>query len=360
MFEAQMLVLESFPRAHRAGYQHVNQSGCLKGTRKSVLDEIERWTEDFGKSPLFWLNGLAGTGKTTIAKTIAERLFADNRLGASFFCSRGAEDRNDLQLIFPTLAFQLARRYPEFRSSLIPLLQSNLDVVHESLLDQMEKFLVEPLRSVEISTVIVIDALDECKDNSLESTILLALAQLVSDIPGVKFFVTSRPETHIMAGFRGPPLEGLTNVFVLHDVEPHTTNNDIRRFFKHELSKLAQRRGGIEGWPTGEQLDSLCQRAAGSFLHAVATVEFLDHKSCDPSDQLNLIAESPESTIHKGKTKSDLGQHVVQPHSYKATESLGSNPPFEISPDDLNHFKDTKVAEASVVGMLLLSSSFNT
>ena len=130
----------------------------------------------------------------------------------------------------------------------------------------MEKFLVEPLRSADISTVIVIDALDECKDDDPESAILLVLGQFVSDIPGVKFFVTSRPEVHIMAGFRGLLLEGLTDVFILHGVEPHTINNDIRRFFKHELSKLAQRRSGIEGWPTGEQLDSLCQRAAGFFV----------------------------------------------------------------------------------------------
>ena len=298
-----MLVLNGCRRAHGAGYRHGNRNGCLKGTRESVLNEIECWAEDFEKSPIFWLNGLAGTGKSTIAQTVAERLFAENCLGASFFCSRGVEDRSNLQLIFPTLAFQLAQQYPEFRSLLVPLLRSNPDIVHESLVDQMEKFLVEPLRSADISTVIVIDALDECKDDDPESAILLVLGQFVSDIPGVKFFVTSRPEVHIMAGFRGLSLEGLTDVFILHGVEPHTINNDIRRFFKHELSKLAQRRSGIEGWPTGEQLDSLCQRAAGFFVYAVATVNFLDHKFQDPLDRLDVITKSPESTTHEGKAK---------------------------------------------------------
>ena len=298
-----MSVLNSCRRAHGAGYRHGNRNGCLKGTRESVLDEIECWTEDFEKSPVFWLNGLAGTGKSTIAQTITERLFANNRLGASFFCSRSVEDRSDLQLIFPTLAFQLAQQYPKFRSSLIPLLRSDPDIVHESLLDQLEKFLVKPLRSSDISTVIVIDALDECKDDDPESAILLVLGQFVSDIPGVKFFVTSRPEVHIMAGFRGPLLEGLTDVFILHDVEPHTINNDIRRFFNHELSKLAERRGGIEGWPTGEQLDSLCRRAAGFFVYAVATVSFLNHKLHSPSDRLDVIMKSPENTAHEGKAK---------------------------------------------------------
>ena len=298
-----MLVLNGCRRAHGAEYRHGNRNGCLKGTRESVLDEIEQWTEDFEKSPIFWLNGLAGTGKSTVAQTIAERLFADNRLGASFFCSRGVEDRSNLQLIFPTLAFQLAQQYPEFRSSLIPLLRANPDVVHESLLDQMKKFLVEPLRSADISTVIVIDALDECKDDDAESAILLVLGQLVSDIPGVKFFVTSRPEVHIMAGFRGRLLEGLTDVFILHDVDSHIVSNDIRLFFKHELSRLAQRRGGVEGWPTSGQLDSLCRRAAGFFVYAVATVNFLDHRFQDPSDRLDMIIKSPESTTPESKAK---------------------------------------------------------
>jgi hypothetical protein len=296
-------VLNGCRRTRGAEHRHESRSGCLEGTRESVLDEIEKWTKDFDKSPVFWLNGLAGTGKSTIAQTIAGRVFADGRLGASFFCSRGIEDRSNLQLIFPTLAFQLAQKYPTFRSSLIPLLQSNPDVVHESLQDQMQKFLVEPLRSADISTVIVIDALDECRDEDPESAILLVLGQSVRDIPRVKFFITSRPETHITTGFRGPLLREFTDVFILHEVERHTVDNDIRHFLKHKLSELSRRHDGIDGWPTDKDLDSLCRRAAGLFVYAVATVNFLDHHLQHPSDQLSTIMESPESTSFEGETE---------------------------------------------------------
>ena len=301
--KADTSVLNGFDRARGAGYRHSNRKGCLKGTRENVLDEIERWTEDFEMSPIFWLNGLAGTGKSTIAQTIAERMFANGCLGASFFCSRGFEDRSDLKLIFPTLAFQLAQRYPDFRASLIPLLQSDPDIVHESLQDQMQNLLVEPLRSANISTVIVIDALDECKDEGQESAILLELGKSVSKIPRIKFFVTSRPEKYIVSGFRGPLLGAPTKMFILHHVEPRTIDSDIRHFFKYELSKLSQRCGSTEGWPTGEQLDSLCRRAAGFFVYAVATINFLDHKFKRPSDRLDVLMKSPESTSHEGKAK---------------------------------------------------------
>jgi hypothetical protein len=109
-----MLILNNFCCANGAEFQHGEQKGCLKGTRGAILSCIELWARDPNKSPVCWLNGLAGTGKSTIAKTIAERLFVDGQLGASFFCSRDFEDRRNIQLIFPTLATQLACNYPEF------------------------------------------------------------------------------------------------------------------------------------------------------------------------------------------------------------------------------------------------------
>jgi hypothetical protein len=274
----------------------------LKGTRESVLKEIERWAGALDTSPVFWLNGLAGTGKSAIAQTVAEQFFADGSLGASFFCSRGVEDRSNLHLIFPTLAFQLAQKYPAFRSSLIPLLRSNADIVHESLLSQMQRLIVEPLLSAKVPTVIVIDALDECRNKDPESAILLVLGRLVSKIPDAKFFITSRPERHIMSGFRGPLLKNATDVFILHQVDRSIVGNDIRRFFNYELSKLACRPGVDKGWPTDEEVDSLCRRAAGFFVYAVATVRFLSHDFELPSDQLNVIMESPEITVHEGQT----------------------------------------------------------
>ena len=299
---ADLSVLNGCRRASGAGYQHGDRKNCLRGTRETVLNEIELWTKDFNKSPVFWLNGLAGTGKTTIAQTVSERAFADGLLGASFFCSRDFGDRSDLRFISPTLAFQLAHKYPTFRSILIPLLQSNPDVVHESLYSQMEKLIVEPLRSVGVSTVVVIDALDECKDDEPSSAILSLLGRFVKQIPRVKFFITGRPEPRIKTGFRLPLLVESTDVFVLHDVHPALVNDDIRLFLKHELSELAQRRR-LEGWPSDEHVDLLCRRAAGFFVYAVATIKFLDNRAQLPKRRLEVIIGIPECTDHEGKTR---------------------------------------------------------
>jgi len=323
------MALNSCRRARGAAYQHGSRPGCLRGTRETVLDEIESWTKDFNGTPIFWLNGLAGTGKSTIAQTTAERLFAEGLLGASFFCSRDFQDRNDLRFIFPTLAFQLAHKYPTFRAHLVSLLQSNPDVVEESLYNQMERLIVEPLQSPDISTVIVIDALDECKDSEPSSAILSVLGRLVEQIPGVKFFVTGRPEPRIKTGFRLPLLVDATDVFILHEVHPSLINNDISLFLKHELSELAQQHL-LDGWPTDEGIDLLCQRAAGLFVYAVATIKYLGEKFCLPDKQLKTIANFPDSTGYEGKTSLDslylwiLGEafHVDNPVIYSKVQSI--------------------------------------
>ena len=80
-------------RTADAGYLYGNRQGCLKGTRKEILWEIECWLMGEWNQHVFWLNGLAGTGKSTIAQTFAEMSCADGKLGASFFCSRDFEDR---------------------------------------------------------------------------------------------------------------------------------------------------------------------------------------------------------------------------------------------------------------------------
>ena len=296
-------MLNNFRSAKAAEHRHSGRGGCLEGTRRTVLDEIEQWANDFEKPSVYWLNGLAGTGKSAIAQTIAERMSEDGKLGASFFCSRDFEERSDLQLIFPTLAVQLARKYTRFRSIFVPLVQSDPGIAYESPYHQMDKLIVRPLKEAAISTVIVIDALDECKDDGSDSAILSVLGRFVSEIPNVKFFLTGRPDPRIREGFRLPLLVEATKVFVLHDVKSSLVDGDIRLFLERSLLKIANRRGGLGGWPVAEQLDVVCERAGGLFVHAVATVKFIDKHNSSPRKRLDLLLRSPDDGAHEGKTK---------------------------------------------------------
>jgi len=301
-----MVILYDFLRTHAAGYRHGSRNGCLTGTREGVLNEIHSWAGDFTKPPILWLNGLAGTGKSAIVQTVVERCDARRQLGSSFFCSRDTSDRGNPCLIFPILAIQLAKEHPQVRSFLVSLLQSNPDIVYESPSDQVEKLIVKPLKVADVPTLVVIDALDQCgTGHEPQSNILSALGQWIKEIPKVKFLVTSRPETHILASFHSPLLSGQADVLDLHNLA-RLADNDIRLFFKHELSGFAAR-SGMDNWPTATQLDLLCTRAAGLFVYAVATIRFLGNNDALPGEQYAIIAHSPDDTIHEGTVEGAHG-----------------------------------------------------
>ena len=274
-----------------------------------VLLQLECWLKDEQDHRVFWLNGLAGTGKSTITQTFAEVCFADGVLGASFFCSRDFEDRSNLQAIFPTLAFQLAYRYSLFREQLLRVLRANPSVGRESLCSQMEKVIVGPLSTTHIQTLIIIDALDECKDEEPASAILSVLSRYVHKIPQVKFFITGRPEPRIRSGFRLKSLRPITEVLRLHDVERSLVDNDIKLFLRTGLIDIAENRSDCdlkEDWPSLGEVNILCEKAAGLFIYASTAVKFIASKYHTPAKRLTLITSLPQSTTHEGKSGIDL------------------------------------------------------
>jgi len=292
-----------------AGYRSGNRQGCLRGTRTDVLLQLERWLGDEQDHRVFWLNGLAGTGKSTIAQTFAEIGFADGKLGASFFCSRDFEDRSNLQAIFPTLAFQLAYRYLLFRERLIQVLKANPDVGRESLCSQMERIIVDPLKVARIRTLIIIDALDECEDEEPASAILSVLSRYVDEIPTVKFFITGRPEPRIRSGFRLESLRPITEVLRLHDVERSLVDSDIKLFFRIRLTDIAKTRsdcGFVQGWPTTSDITLLCEKAAGFFIYASTVIKLVASRNHTPTEQLDRIISLPQSTTREGQSGIDL------------------------------------------------------
>ena len=311
-------------RVAGAGLRSGNRQGCLRGTRKDVLRQIESWLADERDQGVFWLNGLAGTGKSTIAQTIAETSFSDGRLGASFFCSRDFEDRSNIQNIFPTLAFQLAYRYPQFRKELLPVLRGNPDIGRDSLCSQLEALIVDPFTTTQIPTLIIIDALDECKDEEPASAILSVLARYIDRIPRVKFFITGRPELRIRSGFRLELLRPITEVLRLHDVERSSVDSDIKLLFETRLGEIAKNRSDCdltESWPSSYDISILCQKAAGLFIYASTVIKFVASPYHLPSERLTLVITLPHSTAHEGKSGIDVLYTQVLEQAFRDLDS---------------------------------------
>jgi pantothenate kinase-related protein Tda10 len=105
----------NLPRADNAAFnsrlwEHERQ--CLPETRVDLLQQITAWCGDSSGKCVYWLSGMAGTGKSTIARTIAHNLANQQRLGASFFFSRGQGDLSHAAKLFTSIAIQLAYAIP--------------------------------------------------------------------------------------------------------------------------------------------------------------------------------------------------------------------------------------------------------
>ena len=103
-----------------------NPTGRMKGTRVKILADLKAWAEDDLSSKVYWLVGMAGTGKSTILHTLCEIVDRKNMLGASFFCSRGSENACNACLIVPTIAYSLASTSPCIKSELVKAIKYSM------------------------------------------------------------------------------------------------------------------------------------------------------------------------------------------------------------------------------------------
>src|SRR6478735_2455317 len=102
--------LNQLPLAHGASFDskaEEHNSRCLPDTRQELLEDIDSWIDDPKSKTIFWLNGKAGTGKSTISRTVAWSRSKQGDLGASFFFKRGEVDRGNLAKFVPTVARRL-------------------------------------------------------------------------------------------------------------------------------------------------------------------------------------------------------------------------------------------------------------
>ncbi|KAL2363855.1 hypothetical protein RJZ56_003220 [Blastomyces dermatitidis] len=204
-------VLSHLPSAEGASFDsHANEGDpkCHPDTRTDILQQIFNWATDQQSQAIFWLNGMAGTGKSTISRTVAQTLSGMGFLGASFFFRRGEGDRGHAAKFFTTIIAQMVSKLPVLLEHVKKAIEADPDLVKKALTEQFEKFILEPL--LELTgrfpkaphLVIVIDALDECEREQDIKAILhhLARTKTIQSI-NLRIFVTSRPELPIRLGF---------------------------------------------------------------------------------------------------------------------------------------------------------------
>ncbi|KAL5631867.1 hypothetical protein ACGC1H_000041 [Rhizoctonia solani] len=263
----------------------VHRRECAANTREQVLRDLNVWKDSQDGEQVCWINGMAGTGKTTIANTLCSTLDHGHELGASFFCTRSMPTCRDVKLILPTIAHQLARFSSPFRSALLQVLDQDPEVHSKTPRVQFKRMILGPLQQVmhtlPTRTVVVIDALDECNDGNGVEQILEMLLEHAPQLP-IKFLVSSRPEPHIRERIRQSALK---TQLVLHELDQKMVKADIETYLRVELESISTPL-------TKDQLAALVERAGTLFIYAATVIRYI--RGGDTLERLTAVLKVPD------------------------------------------------------------------
>jgi NACHT domain len=310
-------LLKLLPYAAQAAFNSADKQHdplCLQDTRVDVLNQIRAWADVGDERCIFWLNGMAGTGKSTIARTIAQEYYDRNRLGASFFFSRSVEDRSHAGMFFTTIAVQLAHILSALKQHICTAVDEHNDITKRRQRDQWEHLILQPLsklmaNSCQSPLILVIDALDECDgDNDIKGILqLFAQAKSLGPIQ-LRIFITSRPEIPIRLGFRDMP-GILHRDLVLNNVPREIIDDDISIYFRHELRDIEL---------SARVITRLTEKACGLFIWAATACRFIKNGKLVASERLSLILEG-------GKSERNPEKELDQIYAKILSDSVGGD-----------------------------------
>jgi len=218
------------------------------------------------------LSDLAGTGKSSIAHSVAKRCYDAGLLASSFFFDRDVSERNGPQNLFTSIARDLAPLNRGFAERVNLILENERSLAWASPSRQFDQLILAPSLVHQFSgpVVIVIDALDEDHDPGL----LNILCNEISKLPGsFRIFLTSRPEDHIVIA--------LSHAAHVHqrsiDISGDANKSDIGLYCRDRLRHIAfQKRLGTD--LPGAQLSKELQiKAEGLSIWVSAVSEYLSN-----------------------------------------------------------------------------------
>ncbi|TFK71332.1 WD40 repeat-like protein [Pluteus cervinus] len=261
---------------------------CLPGTRVQIQDDILVWAKT-GQKSIFWLSGLAGTGKSTIAATLVQKLQSLSMLGAYFTCKRDKPALSSPVQLLQTICYELAsvhRPYGRLVSKVIrddPYFgfgTPNISTLFTKLFETPLKGLCGIGRT---DLVIVIDALDECGDRVQRIELLNCLLQLkdLCSRSNLKLLVliTSRSNEEIRKLLR--------HSSQMHEIKLSQSSDDIETFLKQKCADIKEMNNA--------DITELVTAASGLFIWAQIACTYLKGR-VDYRNAFNTLLKPTQAT----------------------------------------------------------------
>ncbi|TFK25096.1 hypothetical protein FA15DRAFT_703954 [Coprinopsis marcescibilis] len=287
--------------------QRSNAPRCMEGTRAQLQKDFMSWLYGTHHSAQWtdrlWMLGAAGSGKSSIAQSIAETCAKKKILAATLFFSFRSQKANNYTRFIPTIAYQIALAIPSTREFIAAVILKDVAIVDKSLKAQIDALILEPLAQARRKHpdeiwphVIIIDGLDECKDEEQQATILSILHECVKT-PQFPFriIIASRPEPKMRKYFSGP---GKSRTHFIDINEHYDVVPDLDIFFSVSFALIREENHIQDDWPAKEDVAKLLSRTSGQFAYASTVVEYVKDTSRQPIERLQEVLG-----IHADATK---------------------------------------------------------
>jgi nicotinamide mononucleotide adenylyltransferase len=286
---------------------------CLEGTRKQLISDIFDWFNNADPSceHVFWLSGLAGTGKSSVARTIANHAQDQGRLAATYFFSRNTATTRAPSAIIPTIVYQLARSLLSLRLILCADIASDRDV-HDREVPVQAKTLLDNVSRQAVSDgpfLVVLDALDECyfENGRQGGDAVPKLLEKFRPLGHIKFLITSRVEAPIQRMF-----DNIRSQVALHDIEKNIVQSDIHHYLDHSFTELARDRKLAPPFPPASELNELVRRAGSLFVYAATVTKWISQPEAQPLLRLREVLDKDEDEMpYQHKFLDDMYSEIL-------------------------------------------------
>ena len=300
IFSSQYICVEQeflLTRLRRVETGYNRKLCCMEGTRESLLNQIKTWaTNKSGQSNTYWIYGLPGIGKTSLAHSICKRLHDRQHLAGAFFCQRDNPNTSEPGNILPTLIYRLAELFPPFRSIVANCLRNDPNLTPESMKDSLLLDLIRDLPcQPKHALVFVMDALDECGDDQSRPVLLEALTDAAAHAPWFKIIITSRSEDDIQRFFEALTRPSYSSYDLAADQEAST---DLQSFAHRQFDLVAKKWCLSTPWPEKSLSNKVTSRANGLFIF-VKTVFLVLDQCEDPDETLKAVLQDSAGTALK-------------------------------------------------------------
>lgn len=279
-------VLRQIKRAANSSWNENKE--ILVGTRVGTLRGVDEWIYD-PNDAVFWLRDDAGTGKSTVAASVAKRAEELGFLGGEFFWDHATAELSKINLVCRTLLTRLIVTYPEIQPYILKALEENPNILTAPTATQFKTLLIDPLISAHRDSprhfplLFVFDALDECDSDGRR--IFMEILKELKKVPMVKVFITSRRDV------TKPELSNLVTQLKA-DVERSFTEEtgDFEQYFTYRLRQMKLRHLQSGSQEEKELVKKLVVMSGRLFVWAKMTCDWIEDRDGRKRDLEDLLA----------------------------------------------------------------------